>query len=87
MQLIKVAWEGSQRYRTGVLKVTKKSLESRTEEHQRILLACIAGDPDAAERELRYHLATTANQVSRQISGHDLFAVPDLAAHVAEPRE
>lgn len=76
-QLIQIAWEGSQRYRTGALRVTQQSLDARNEEHQRLLDACVARDPDLAASELRHHLAHTANQVSRQISGRDLFPDPD----------
>jgi DNA-binding GntR family transcriptional regulator len=42
-------------------------------EHDRILEACVARDPDRAAAELTRHLSETANVVARQMGADDLF--------------
>jgi DNA-binding GntR family transcriptional regulator len=71
--LIRPLWENSERYRIASLSA-RGSLERRRREHQRILDACAARDPDAAEVALRDHLVLTANLVAKQMGEPPLFA-------------
>jgi DNA-binding GntR family transcriptional regulator len=71
-RLIHPLWETSERYRFAMLPV-RLNLDKRRREHERILRACIAHNPDTAARELHNHLATTANLISAQMGGEDLF--------------
>ena len=71
-RLIRPLWENSERYRIASLSA-RGSLERRRREHQLILDACIARDPDAAEAALRGHLVLTANLVAKQMGEPPLF--------------
>jgi DNA-binding GntR family transcriptional regulator len=70
-RLIRPAWETSERY----------SLEfpqcypfvERIDEHQELLDACAARDPDRATIALHDHLARTANKLSQAMGGEALF--------------
>lgn len=73
LRLITPLWESSQRYRLALPPRHRRILEERRGEHEAILRACIERDPDAASRELRNHLVTTANRVSSRMGGSDLF--------------
>ncbi|MGH3104178.1 MAG: GntR family transcriptional regulator [Gaiellaceae bacterium] len=72
-RLIRPLWENSERYRIASL-AARGSLERRRREHQRILDACVAHDPDAAEAALRAHLILTANLVARRMGEPELFS-------------
>jgi DNA-binding GntR family transcriptional regulator len=72
-RLIRPLWENSERYRVASL-YSRRSLERRRREHELILEACVAHDPDAAEAALRAHLIVTANVVARRMGGRPLFA-------------
>jgi DNA-binding GntR family transcriptional regulator len=74
-RLIRPLWENSERYRIASLHA-HGSLERRRREHQRIVDACAAHDPDGAEDALRAHLVLTANVVARWMGGDDLFPEP-----------
>jgi len=81
MRLIRPLWETSERYRFTMLPV-RVNLDQRRLEHERILEACAAHEPDLAVLELHNHLARTANLVARQMGCGDLFellAVPPTA--------
>ncbi len=70
LRLIRPVWETSERY---CLEVPQsRQLAARTGEHDAILAACIANDPDRAAVALRDHLATTANNVSVAMGGEPL---------------
>jgi len=71
-RLIRPLWENSERYRIAALHASG-SLERRHREHLRILDACVARDPDAAEDALRAHLTATANLVAHWMGEGDLF--------------
>jgi DNA-binding GntR family transcriptional regulator len=73
-RLITPLWETSERYRHASGPVEWR-LKERQREHEAILGACIAGDPDRAARELHNHLARTANHVSVKMGGETLFAL------------
>ncbi len=72
-RLIRPLWENSERYRIASL-ASRGSLKRRRREHQRILDACVARDPDAAEEALRAHLVLTASLVSRRMGEPPLFS-------------
>jgi DNA-binding GntR family transcriptional regulator len=71
-RLIHPLWETSERYRFAMLPM-RMNLDQRRLEHERILDACIAHEPDVAARELHNHLARTANLIANQMGGSDLF--------------
>jgi DNA-binding GntR family transcriptional regulator len=71
-RLIRPLWENSERYRVASL-YSRRELERRRREHERILDACVAHDPDDAEGALRAHLVVTANIVARRMGERDLF--------------
>jgi DNA-binding GntR family transcriptional regulator len=73
VRLIRPLWQNSERYRIASL-YERASLERRRREHQRILDACAARDPDAAEAALRDHLVLTANLVAKRMGEPPLFA-------------
>ena len=72
LRLIHPLWESSERYRFAMLPV-RLNLDKRRLEHERILQACIAHDPEAAARELHNHLARTANLIAAQMGSEPLF--------------
>lgn len=71
-RLIRPLWETSERYRFAMLPL-RLNLQQRRLEHERILRACIDHDPATAARELRNHLARTANLIAGQMGGGQLF--------------
>jgi DNA-binding GntR family transcriptional regulator len=72
VRLIRPAWENSERYRA--LSLPKRgTLKRRKQEHEAILDACVRHDPDEAERQLRSHLALTANLVAGSMGSEELF--------------
>lgn len=73
LRLITPLWESSQRYRLALPPRYRRALEERRSEHERILQACVAHDPDVAARELHDHLTITANRVSSRMGGPVLF--------------
>ena len=75
VRLITPLWESSQRYRMALPPRFRRALEERRGEHEAILRACVEHDPDAASRELRNHLVTTANRVSSRMGNGDLFEI------------
>ena len=70
-RLIRPAWENSERYRA--LSLQRRSPHEVRLEHDRILAACVAHDPDRAAGELAVHLSETANLVAREMGADDLF--------------
>jgi DNA-binding GntR family transcriptional regulator len=71
-RLIRPIWETAERY---CLEVPQcRQLLGRRHEHEAILGACVAHDPDRAAVSLHDHLATTANSISREMGGDKLFA-------------
>jgi DNA-binding GntR family transcriptional regulator len=71
LRLIRPIWETAERY---CLEVPQcRQLNAREQEHQAILDACVARDPDRASMALRDHLATTANNISTAMGGQTLF--------------
>jgi len=77
LRLISPLWESSERYRRASLPVQRR-LADRQSEHERMLAACVARDPEAAARETHFHLALTANLMASAMGGSDeLFATGD----------
>lgn len=72
IRLITPLWANSERYRVLSLPL-RGSAEARRVEHERIVDACRQHNAQLAVRELRNHLATTANLVARQFDSPDLF--------------
>lgn len=71
LRLIRPVWETSERY---CLEVPQcRQLDARTGEHDEILAACVAGDPDHAAQALHDHLATTANTIAVAMGGVPLY--------------
>jgi len=71
LRLIRPVWETSERY---CLEVPQcRQLAARGPEHEAILEACVANDPDRAAVALHDHLATTANHVSVAMGGEPQF--------------
>ncbi len=69
-RLIRPIWETSERY---CLEVPEcRQLAARRGEHEKILQACVANDPDRAAIALRDHLATTANNIAVAMGGEPL---------------
>ena len=75
LRLIRPVWQTSERY---CLEVPQcRQLDARTGEHDEILAACVANDPDRAAEALHDHLATTANTIAAAMGGGPLY---DLGA-------
>ena len=71
-RLIRPLWENSERYRIASL-YARRSLDRRRQQHERILEACAAHEPDEAAAALREHLVETANVVARRMGADELF--------------
>jgi DNA-binding GntR family transcriptional regulator len=72
-RLIRPVWETSERY---CLEVPScRQLVGRRHEHEAILGACVAHDPDRAAIALHEHLATTANSIAVEMGGGKLFSL------------
>jgi DNA-binding GntR family transcriptional regulator len=85
-RLIQPLWETSERYRFAMLPV-RMNLDQRRLEHERILEACAAHEPDVSAVELHNHLARTANLIANQMGGNNLFELlpsPPKPAAVAQ---
>jgi DNA-binding GntR family transcriptional regulator len=71
LRLIRPVWETAERY---CLETPEcRQLAARDHEHEAILDACVAHDPDRAAAALSNHLATTANNISVAMGGEPLF--------------
>jgi DNA-binding GntR family transcriptional regulator len=71
LRLIRPVWQVSERY---CLELSQsRQLGARTSEHQEILMACAAKDPDRAEVALHDHLAITANNLAMLMGESALF--------------
>jgi DNA-binding GntR family transcriptional regulator len=71
LRLILPVWETSERYCLEVPDVRR--LAQRAAEHEMILAACEAHDPDRAADVLRDHLAATANALAAAMGSEPLF--------------
>ena len=71
LRLIRPVWETSERY---CLEVPEcRQLAARTGEHEEILEACVANQPDRAAVALTKHLAATANNIAVAMGGEPLY--------------
>jgi DNA-binding GntR family transcriptional regulator len=64
---IEPVWQNSERYRFGS-RQTAIQIERNRLEHQAILDACVARDPDAAEQALRNHLAGAVQRITETMT-------------------
>ncbi len=69
-RLIQPLWESSERYR---LALSPKRVAARSQEHDRVLQACVEHDAPRAAFELHNHLVLTANSLARSLGHHPLF--------------
>jgi len=86
-RLITPLWESSQRYRLAT--PVKWTLERRSSEHEAMLEATVAHEPEKAAAILHDHLATTANEVARDMGEGDLFELinPSAMAKLEAPTQ
>jgi DNA-binding GntR family transcriptional regulator len=71
VRLIRPAWENCERYRA--ISLQSRSIVEVERQHERILDACVAHDPERAAAELSRHLAVTANLAAQQMGWPELF--------------
>jgi len=71
LRLIRPVWETSERYCLEVPQVRQHP--ARTPEHDEIIAACAAKEPERAARALHDHLATTANNIAVAMGGEPLY--------------
>jgi DNA-binding GntR family transcriptional regulator len=71
LRLIRPVWETSERYCLAFPE--SRRLSARGDEHEAIVAACAAHDPDKAALALHDHLSTTANNISVAMGGGALF--------------
>lgn len=64
LRMIRLLWDTSERYRFATAAPIHPTSASSKREHERILRACEANDPEQAEREQYRHLARTANAIA-----------------------
>jgi DNA-binding GntR family transcriptional regulator len=64
---IEPVWQNSERYRFGSPQ-TPYQIERNRKEHQAILDACVAHDPEAAETALRNHLAGAVRRITETMT-------------------
>jgi DNA-binding GntR family transcriptional regulator len=89
LRLILPVWETSERYCLELPDVRR--LAQRAAEHESILAACIARDPDRAATALHDHLTVTANSLAVAMGGQPPFPpagespLPAMAARAARP--
>jgi DNA-binding GntR family transcriptional regulator len=90
LRLILPVWETSERYCLELPDVRR--LAQRKAEHEEILAACEARDPDRAAAALHDHLVTTANSLAAAMGGEPVFdpsatgPAPTAMARTAPPR-
>lgn len=70
-RLIIPVWETGERYCLQVPQARR--LAERVGEHEEILAACMARNPERAARALHDHLAITANSIAEAMGGEPLF--------------
>ncbi|HZE06726.1 MAG TPA: GntR family transcriptional regulator [Solirubrobacteraceae bacterium] len=73
MRLILPVWETSERYSLEVPDVRR--LPHRQSEHQEMLDACVAHEPERAAAVLHSHMAVTANRIAEAMGGEALFTL------------
>lgn len=77
VRLISPLWDSAERYRVSKVGVTAR-LRSRTDEHQQLLDACRGQEVDLAEAALWNHLVRTANLISVEMGGSELYHLKDV---------
>ena len=77
LRLIRPVWETSERYCLEAPACL--GLATRAAEHEEILAACEAHDPDRAASALYDHLVTTANALAVEMGGEPLYDIGAVA--------
>jgi DNA-binding GntR family transcriptional regulator len=77
LRLIRPAWQTSERYRLEVQPVRAQS--ARNTEHEDILDACVAHDPDRAGRALSEHLTGTADAIALAMGAKPIYELRPLS--------
>ncbi len=80
LRLSRPGWETSERYCIAAPQC--RQLAGHKGEHEAIIAACAANDPEHAAAALRHHLAVTANNISVAMGAGPLY---ELAAPKAMP--
>jgi len=78
VRLITPLWESSQRYRLRLVPL-RKDLQRRMQDHEELLVACMARDAKTASARLRQHLISTANRIAIEMKSPALFDVSGTA--------
>ncbi|MGV1047229.1 MAG: GntR family transcriptional regulator [Solirubrobacterales bacterium] len=73
IRLISPLWDSAERYRVAAGGADNQLLKARMEEHEALLAACRQQQAAVAEAELWSHLTRTANQVSGELGGAELY--------------
>lgn len=73
LRMIRPVWETSERYCLALPE--SRQLKARTDEHDKILEACVARDGNRAGAALHVHLATTANNIAVRMGHQPLYEV------------
>ncbi|MGB0093467.1 MAG: GntR family transcriptional regulator [Solirubrobacteraceae bacterium] len=82
LRLIRPLWETAERYCLAVPEC--RQLAGRRREHEEILDACVAHDPDRAGLALRDHLARTADNIAVAMGSEPLPALATAAPSAAQ---
>ncbi len=77
LRLSRPGWETSERYCVEAPEC--RQLAGRKGEHEAIVAACAANDPDRAAAALRHHLAVTANHIAVAMGGEPLYKLAPAA--------
>jgi DNA-binding GntR family transcriptional regulator len=83
VRLITPLWQSSERYRFATPPRYRRRLAERRAEHERILAACVANDPEGAARELRGHLLKTARRVAARMGANGEVLIREMPLELA----
>jgi DNA-binding GntR family transcriptional regulator len=88
VRLISPLWDSAERYRVSTAG-TRLLFQSRVDEHEKLLAACREGQTAVAEARLWNHLVRTANLISTEMGGQELYElkqVPKRSRSAAKSR-
>ena len=76
LRLAEPLWNSSQRYRMAIAPLSSKRRRREAQrEHKELLAACTSGEGERAAVVLHNHLVRTANLITEQMNGEDVFAL------------